>query len=164
MPWPPRFSNSDEASARRRCKPTWTPTEEPGVTHSLLHQRRLLTGLRFGQLAEEVLAFVRPPPTNLESEDHEPSPGHWCYLRRRAAIVAAPSTSGAPRIPSRPREDTMVVSIVSQAPWNNGNPSAMTSKHRESAASGAREVRVSDKHVLPHTSTGSRHTRAVADS
>ena len=58
-PWTPRCSNSVKANGT-------------AGQHSLLQQRRLLVGLRSGQLAEEVPALVRPP--NLANQDHEPCP------------------------------------------------------------------------------------------
>ena len=85
------------------------------------------------------------PPTSQASTTRRARPcspansGYRRCFRRRAANKAAPLKSAhwGCGTPSRPRGDTIVVSMANCAPWNNGRPSATTSSRRLSAASGA---------------------------
>ena len=94
------------------------------------------------------------------------SSGHLLSFRRLAAVKATPSTSAAPllAVPSPRRVLTMVASIASCAPPNNGNPSTATSSLRASTCPGpgpSKSRSLTKTFVVTRPPT-SRQMRAVA--
>ena len=79
-----------------------------------------------------------PKTTNRALARGPTSSGYLFSFRRLAAVKATPSTSAAPflAVPSPRRVLTMVASIASCGPPNNGNPSTATSSLRASTCPG----------------------------
>ena len=111
--------------------------------------------LRLGKLAEEALCLGRPSTASLTGQHDKPgSPVATSQLKIHqlfpsARNRAAPSTTWLRGcgVPPRSSGETRVVSRASCAPWNNGNPSATTSRRRASTRPCGTRSKIPHHHV-----------------
>ena len=94
------------------------------------------TNFSLRQVPQEITSFVRPSAPDFTRQHHQTCSqtgptvlGNLSFLLL-AVSKEAPSTVMLRGLgtPSRRRENTIVVSMASWAPWCNGRPSATTSK------------------------------------
>ena len=98
--------------------------------------------------------------TNLALPCSPDSSGYARSFLRRALSRAAPSSPAhrACGVPSRRRGETSVVSRATCAPWNNGNPSATTSRRRASTRSMGNKSKSLTMTFVVTLAPASRHT------
>ena len=155
-----RQRQSPSAAARQDR----APSEQPRQSCASAKWWRVMPRLRLGKLTEEALCLGRPTTSSFASHYDEP-----CMTTSQLGIhqlfpsACTPTHDLATRL-WRPRFSgaTRVVSRASCAPWNNGNPSATTSKRGASTPScGTRSKSLTITFVVTRA-PASRQTRAAA--